>query len=125
MRKLLSLLAIIAFALVATYAMAAQTPPETVSIKAAQAKKAPVEFPHAKHLKLVDKCSVCHHTNEGLTAANAEGVKACSECHLDPAKPEIPGMREMSMTKNPFHELCIKCHKEQAKGPTKCADCHK
>lgn len=125
MKKLVSLLAILAFALVATYAMAAQTPPETVTIKAAQAKKGPVEFPHAKHMKLVDKCSTCHHTNEGLTAANVEGVKACSECHLDPAEATTPSMREMSMKKNPFHELCINCHKEQGKGPTKCADCHK
>ena len=31
----------------------------------------------------------------------------------------------MSLKKNPFHMVCIDCHKEQAKGPTKCDDCHK
>jgi hypothetical protein len=33
-------------------------------------------------------------------------------------------MREMSLKKNPFHMVCIDCHKAETKGPTKCDDCH-
>ena len=30
----------------------------------------------------------------------------------------------MSMKKNPFHMLCINCHKQEGEGPTSCNDCH-
>ena len=56
--------------------------------------------------------------------ANVE-VKLCSACHLDPEKAETPSMRQMSLSKNPFHKLCIDCHKAEAKGPKTCNDCHK
>lgn len=99
-------------------------PVETV-IDAAAAKQPPVPFTHGKHgTKLVDKCETCHHLNKGLTAESDKSVQNCAECHLDP-KGTVPSMREMSLTKNPFHTpLCIGCHKEQKKGPTVCKDCH-
>jgi hypothetical protein len=102
--------------------------PETLIIKAAQKKQPPVTFPHSQHsMKLVKSCDVCHHTQKGLTAehATATNVIKCTVCHLDPKKPGMPGMREMSLTKNPFHIRCIGCHKEQKKGPVVCTGCHK
>jgi len=127
MKKTLYVLGVAAFALLAGIALAApHHGPEEVTIDAAAAKKTAVVFPHAKHQELVESCSTCHHTNEGMTgdtAVDAE-VQACSACHLDP-EGDVPGMREMSMKKNPFHMLCIDCHKTEAKGPTKCDDCHK
>jgi hypothetical protein len=80
--------------------------PETLIIKAAQKKQPPVKGLTAEH-------------------ATATNVIKCTVCHLDPKKPGMPGMREMSLTKNPFHIRCIGCHKEQKKGPVVCTGCHK
>jgi hypothetical protein len=121
----LYVLGIVAFALAAGIALAAPVqPPDEVVIDAAAAKKGPVTFPHKAHTERTE-CVTCHHTSEGLMAGADMEVKACSECHLDPEGADVPGMREMSMKKNPFHMLCIDCHKKEAKGPTKCDDCHK
>lgn len=99
--------------------------PTNVSIGAAAKKQPAVPFSHEKHaIKLVKTCDTCHHTQTGLKA-EAMGIKVvkCSSCHLDP-KDKAPSMREMSVQKNPFHSLCIDCHKQQKKGPTVCKDCH-
>ena len=121
MRRSLIAVAALAFAVTALVAYAAI--PDTVTIDEAMSKKSAVTFPHAKHLE-VGPCSTCHHTQENLTADNAAEAQKCSACHLDPEQPETPSMREMSMSKNPFHEKCIGCHKAESKGPTKCNDCH-
>lgn len=102
--------------------------PETIVIKSAAKKQPPVTFPHAKHsTKLVKSCDTCHHTQKGLTAehATATNVVPCTKCHLDPKDAKMPSMREMSLTKNPFHIRCLSCHKEQKKGPVVCTGCHK
>ena len=100
--------------------------PATVTINAAAKKQPPVTLSHEKHATTyVKACDTCHHTQKGLTAEKAKTTKVvkCSTCHLDP-KGEVPSMREMSLTKNPFHKACIACHKEQKKGPVACAGCH-
>ncbi|MGA7616894.1 MAG: cytochrome c3 family protein [Thermoanaerobaculia bacterium] len=125
MRKLMSVAAAFAFLLVTTLASAQQKAPDTVKIDAAAKKQPAVTFPHAQHEKLVKTCDTCHHTNKGLTAANAKDVKKCSDCHLNPTDAKVPSMAEMSMTKNPFHIKCIGCHKAEKKGPAMCKDCHK
>ncbi len=61
------------------------------------AKNGNVTFEHSKHTQL--KCETCH--------ATAAGGK-------------IEGFG-----KDKAHGLCVECHKKEAKGPTKCADCHK
>jgi hypothetical protein len=61
------------------------------------AKNGNVTFNHKAHATL--KCDDCH----------AKGV---------PQKQEPLG-------KDKAHGVCIECHKAQAKGPTKCAECHK
>ena len=107
--------------------LAAAHYPTTVKVDTAAKKQPPVTFNHAKHGDtLVKQCDTCHHTNKGLTKAQADKVqvKKCSECHLDP-KDKAPSMREMSPTKNPLHVRCIGCHKTGKKGPTVCKDCHK
>jgi hypothetical protein len=121
MRKLTLVCTLLMFA--ALTALAGK-PPATVKIDAAAKKQPAVSFPHEKHMKLAKTCDVCHHTEKGLTADSKVEVKKCSTCHLDP-KDKAPSMREMSMTKNPFHMKCIACHKEQKKGPVACTACHK
>jgi predicted CXXCH cytochrome family protein len=44
----------------------------------------------------------------------------CTQCHASEAGGKIEGLN-----KEKAHELCQGCHKQQAKGPTKCAECHK
>lgn len=108
---------------VAGLALAVQIP-ETITIDKAQNKQAPVVFPHKAHGEKY-ACSTCHHTQKELKADSSETVVSCSKCHLDPEKPETPSMRQMALGKNPFHKVCIDCHKKEAKGPAKCAECHK
>ncbi len=104
--------------------------PTTIKIDAAAKKQPAVTFDHAKHGDTrVKTCGTCHHTQKELTKAlNDAGkidVKKCSVCHLDPAKANIPSMREMSPAKNPFHIRCVGCHKTEKKGPVACTGCHK
>lgn len=115
------------FSLLAVIALAHY--PEKIKIDEAAKKQPPVAFDHAKHGdKLAKDCGVCHHTQKDITkaaaVANKVDIKKCSTCHLNPAKADIPSMREMSLTKNPMHIRCIGCHKEQKKGPTVCNQCH-
>jgi hypothetical protein len=125
MKKTLSALGLLIVLFAVTFAVgAAVKPPDEVVIDAAQAKKSAVTFPHADHVERLPDCTTCHHTSEGLTASSGQEVASCTSCHLDPEKAETPGMREMSLKKNPFHMVCIDCHKEETKGPTKCDDCH-
>jgi hypothetical protein len=100
--------------------------PVTTTLNAAAKKMPGVPFTHEKHaLTLAKTCDTCHHTQKGLKAeGTGMDVKKCSTCHLDPKDAKIPSMREMSLTKNPFHIRCISCHKEQKKGPVACAGCH-
>ncbi len=123
MRRLLALLTAASFCFVGIQAMGGELPGKIV-IKAAAKKQPAVPFSHARHAtKLAPNCETCHHTQKGLTAKSTEKVAACTSCHLDPAK-DVPGMREMSLTKNPFHIDCIKCHKAEKKGPVACTGCH-
>jgi predicted CXXCH cytochrome family protein len=60
------------------------------------AKNGNVSFEHKTHKAV--KCEKCH--------ADAKGGK-------------------MELGKDKAHALCVECHKAEAKGPTKCTDCHK
>lgn len=106
-------------------AAVAATYPDKIRIDAAAKKQLPVPFDHAAHGTRAKSCDTCHHTQKGLTKAQADKAVKCSTCHLDP-KDKAPSMREMSLTKNPFHIRCIACHKAEKKGPTgACNGCHK
>lgn len=119
------MVALLAVALTAVaFAGMATNPPETITLDKAQAKKTAVTFPHKAHFALVEKCATCHHTQEGLAEGADVEVQPCSACHLDPTDPNAGSFREMSLSKNPFHKLCIDCHKTQAKGPKTCNECH-
>jgi hypothetical protein len=45
---------------------------------------------------------------------------SCDKCHATAAGGKIEGFG-----KEKAHGTCIECHKTNAKGPTKCAECHK
>lgn len=105
--------------------------PENITIDGCAKKKAAVEFPHQAHFEFSD-CVTCHHTTEGLTLENVAEmeVASCGSCHNEPEKETTPICSASSTKKNPYHIVCITCHKETAKenadstAPTKCAACH-
>ena len=120
----------LAFALLFTAGSAFAHYPGVIKIDEAAKKQPAVTFDHAKHGDTLAKnCGVCHHTQKDITKAVAEAnkvdIKKCSTCHLDPKDDKMPSMREMSLTKNPFHIRCIGCHKDEKKGPVACTGCHK
>ena len=129
MRKLLDTIVLVAVVLVGAMVVAASgaTPadaPDEIVIDAAMVKRAAVVFPHKLHWENVESCETCHHQSEGLTAESEVEVESCANCHLDPEEAETPSMRELSLKKNPYHILCVDCHKAEEKGPTKCDECH-
>jgi len=118
--RLIAAAGIIAFfSAVASFA----APPEHITIDDCVNKKSAVEFPHAKHFEHL-KCSTCHHKQEDLSLETADQAQPCSECHLKPEEASTPICSQMSPKKNPYHITCMGCHKEEAKGPTKCDECH-
>lgn len=122
MKRTYSMAVTLLVLMVATFAFAHHGP-DKVLIDAAAKKQPGVTFDHAEHVKRAAKCETCHHTNKGLTAQSDKDVKKCSSCHLNP-KDDAPSMSEMSLKTNPFHVLCVSCHKEKSKGPTVCKECH-
>jgi hypothetical protein len=48
----------------------------------------------------------------------------CTDCHKDEKGGDIEGIGK-DANKDKAHAACQDCHKKQAKGPQKCAECHK
>jgi len=118
-RKAVIILTLLAMAIsmAALVAVVHAGAPDVITIDKAQAKKPPVVFSHKTHSEAND-CTVCHHT-----ATGKDDAKGCFECHGKDPKANDPSVS--SAKENPFHITCKGCHKEQAKGPTKCGECHK
>lgn len=103
MKRMLVLLAIVAF--VATTAFVAVADNGPAEVKLSLKKMGVVTLDHTKHQGLTD-CATCHHTGD---------YAKCSSCHgVDKKAPK---------TKAAYHKLCKDCHKKQS-GPTKCKECH-
>jgi hypothetical protein len=91
-------------ALVAAFALAfasnavAAAPDKPVVLPA---KPGAVTFNHSKHAQL-----------------------KCTQCHKDEKGGDIEGFGK-TVNKDKAHATCQECHKKEAKGPQKCADCHK
>lgn len=121
-----------ALALAARPAQAQTEPPAEITIDACAAKKSPVTFPHKDHFERLE-CKTCHHTQDDLTleaVASGTKVETCESCHLKPEEESTPNCTQQSLKSNPFHILCVGCHKEKLaedeslSAPTKCAQCH-
>jgi len=48
----------------------------------------------------------------------------CTQCHADEKGGAIDGFGK-TVNKDKAHAACQDCHKKEAKGPQKCAECHK
>lgn len=83
-----------------------------------------VPFMHDTHNEKaeIEDCVTCHHskTDDGMRdmETSSEG-EPCSSCHA--VKRDDGGTPLMRA----YHKACIGCHKERAKGPVACAECHK
>ena len=110
-RKLAVIMIAVAVAVAFAASMAiAGDPPGQVMIEKGKDAKVGVSFDHAKHAETID-CFKCHHASKAK-----EDIKSCFTCHgVDAAAPSV---------KDAFHKSCQACHKAEAKGPTKCKECH-
>ena len=82
------------------------------------ATQSEVAFSHKGHAKI--DCKVCHHKGDANQKCASAG------CH-DSTDPKDK-TSEKSFYKA-YHDMksaqsCIGCHKKEAKGPTKCPECH-
>ncbi|MCJ2164508.1 MULTISPECIES: acidic tetraheme cytochrome c3 TmcA [unclassified Pseudodesulfovibrio] len=89
----------------------------------AKLERPQVPFAHDAHNEKagVDDCVVCHHSknDDGTrnTEESSEG-ETCASCHaVERTDGGTPLMRA-------YHQQCIDCHKQQAKGPVACGECH-
>jgi hypothetical protein len=122
MKKIVVLVAMVAFLGLAVVAFASPAVP-TGDLKIVKAegcdKKPAVTYNHEKHDAATPDCKTCHHTWDGKAAP-----KKCSECH----KAKKDGKKINS--KSALHKNCKDCHKKLKKagkktGPTSCKACHK
>ncbi len=79
----------------------------------------PVRFAHKRHAALINDCTKCHHYRP--KDESALETTRCSACHQESFNPEIP---ERIGLKAAYHQQCMECHKEEAKGPVDCKGCH-
>jgi hypothetical protein len=95
--------------------------------------KAIVALSHAKHVNDYGvTCGECHHDDAGKPLALKDGdpVQGCGECHSEFGKLDKKDKKMKKSDKikkyhkEALHANCQGCHKEQKKGPTKCAECH-
>ncbi len=79
----------------------------------------PVRFAHKRHAALIRDCTKCHH----YRPKNEDALETtrCSACHQDAFNPEHP---ERIGLKAAYHQQCMECHQQEAKGPTDCTGCH-
>ncbi|QGY38697.1 cytochrome C [Pseudodesulfovibrio cashew] len=82
-----------------------------------------VAFEHDAHNEKaeLEDCVICHHskTEDGKQdLENSSEGEPCSSCHAETRTDGgTPLMRA-------YHKQCIGCHKEKAKGPVACGECH-
>jgi hypothetical protein len=79
----------------------------------------PVRFMHTKHAAAIQDCAVCHHARPADKAAK-ETVR-CSACHQESFRSDHPDRLGL---KAAYHQQCIDCHRNEAKGPVDCVGCH-
>ncbi len=129
MKKTIGVLAFGLLSAAMVFATTANKAPEKITINECATKKPAVLFPHKAHWAITS-CKTCHHTQPDLTPTSTVEVQACATCHHNPEKADTPDCTQMSMTKNPYHMVCLTCHKEtkakdaNTKAPTACTGCH-
>ncbi len=115
MKKIVMLVAMVAFLAVAAVAFSNPAAPSgDISMKC---KKGVVTFSHKIHMEKagISDCKTCHHKYKG------EGEpQRCDTCHKE-KKDKAPKIMTAA------HKQCKGCHKKSKNkaAPTKCKECHK
>ena len=139
-RRLVSCMAISALVFsAALLALAAQQPPEEITIKPSiwsNLTKTSVQFTHKKHsTEYKAACNECHHVWKDGKNVWKEGdeVQTCDKCHTEPTtQGEMklsPDQKKLNL-KFAFHTQCWNCHRKlkkenpASKGPIVCSGCH-
>jgi hypothetical protein len=80
----------------------------------------PVRFMHSKHADAIQDCALCHHARP--TDPEAKETVRCSACHQESFRTDHPDRIGL---KAAYHQQCVDCHRNMAKGPVDCTGCHK
>ena len=88
-------------------------------IKSVEDQYGPVRFMHSKHAGITKDCALCHHYRP-LEETALETTR-CSACHQDAFNPDHPDRIGL---KAAYHQQCMGCHQDRAKGPVDCIGCH-
>jgi len=111
----------------ASYSLASDSGPETVTLVDADSKKPkPAVFPHKKHQESLE-CAECHHgmAADGKQVPYTEGqeIKKCAECHNSKVLAgKTKDKLKLDTLKGAGHGNCLECHK--ANKNAKCSVCH-
>ncbi len=108
-----------------------------------EAKKSPVDFPHARHFDF--HCNKCHHDWQEKAEVKTCMTAGCHDLAEAPKKEDGKPDRKLAIRyyKTAFHKSCIRCHQQMARankkaemsvtkaevelkptGPTGCVECH-
>ena len=97
----------------------------------AERKYEDTKLSHKKHATDFQiSCTDCHHVYQNGQNVWKEGDAAqkCEVCHTviktGKALKDAPPEEQKLSLYNAFHNNCVNCHKEKAKGPAKCLECH-
>jgi len=89
--------------------------PETYIISRLSKKRLPVEFKHALHVKMIEKCNGCHHDSP------ENEYPQCDACHGISAN---FGKTSTVKLVSAYHRMCLGCHRSIGAGPITCVKCH-
>ncbi len=114
-------------------------------LESVEAKRTPTEFPHSRHMVVVD-CKTCHHMWIGDEQIQTCTTSGCHDVDVSPTiskKSNVAPDQAILYYKTAFHQMCIGCHKEMKMvneelemsykrldeelprtGPTGCIQCH-
>ncbi len=117
MKKIVMLVAMVAFLAMATVAFCNPAAPAgDLSMKGA--KKGAVNLSHKMHAEKagISDCKTCHHSWDGKAAP-----QKCDSCHKEKKDGKTPSMKTAA------HKQCKGCHKKSKNkaAPTSCKKCHK
>ena len=116
MKRLVTLVASVVFALSFAAAQAADAPKGAMKVSNPGGKQGVVSFDHGKHKDM--KCDKCHHNEK-------EGKFKCGECHGKDANAKTKALS----FKDAAHSdkgVCYSCHKApDAANKLACNKCHK
>lgn len=89
--------------------------PDIYFISRLAKKHMPVEFPHARHAKMIGNCDICHHYGP------EKEKPTCNTCHG--ASPDFAKLTKPRLL-SAYHRMCIGCHRNTGIGPVTCTRCH-